>query len=503
MKRGSSVRWFVVVIVLSGFFMLVWGLDSKSLWWDEIFSLKVASYPPAETVAAVAADIHPPLYFVLLGLWIKFAGTSEFALRLPSVFAAVAGLCLTWQLGKRMVGNRAANASIVFLAFSPLFIEFSRMARYYSLVLSLGVLATWLFVGALQRDRWYKWLSYAAVCALSLYTFYLSFALVLAHGLSLLLHQGVNRVQLVKWFASALAAGILFAPFLAILSRQVVSAGQGSADFSKSVTGGFIAAFYSVYGFAVGETIFPWIPVAVPAVLVVAGLGVLGAYRLRGQSRILLLTALILPLLVMILTVVSVSTGTPFLNVPVRGLFILPYLALLFGFGFQSLPRSGWRIGAAIIIGMAWALALYNGYTGRQFLNPTYIIPARQVAEQIAADAGPNDVVIGEWDSGFTYYFEPAREETPYFEASAPGPALDYLESHTVRRVWLVTIGRDGTRSRTPTQLMQWLEENDVLVREQGYGEQDATYRKVKETLLHRPAYLYKLLVQEYEPKAH
>lgn len=53
-----------------------------------------------------------------------------------------------------------------------------------------------------------------------------------------------------------------------------------------------------------------------------------------------------------------VSTGTPFLNVPVRGLFILPYLALLFAAGFSALPYLGWHVGALTIIGIAWGFLL-------------------------------------------------------------------------------------------------------------------------------------------------
>lgn len=126
MTRKIGFDWAPVITLLLGFGMLAWALGSKSLWCDEIFTAEVANYPPAKLMSAVAADLHPPLYFLLISLWAKLLGTSEFALRLPSVFSAALGVCLVFQLGKLIGGRRTANISMCFLAFSPLFIEFSR-----------------------------------------------------------------------------------------------------------------------------------------------------------------------------------------------------------------------------------------------------------------------------------------------------------------------------------------------------------------------------------------
>jgi hypothetical protein len=46
---------------------------------------------------------------------------------------------------------------------------------------------------------------------------------------------------------------------------------------------------------------------------------------------------------------------------------------------------------------------------------------------------------------------------------------------------------------------MRWLEKNYSLTLERGYTELDPVYRKVKELLLCRPTYRYRLLVQRYE----
>ncbi len=76
--------------------------------------------------------------------------------------------------------------------------------------------------------------------------------------------------------------------------------------------------------------------------------------------------------------------------------------------------------------------------------------------------------------------------------------AIALVQEHRPTRVWLLTFGRDRTRDVVPQELINWLQQNYRLTLEQGYVKQDPVYRQVKEHLLHRPAYEYKLTVQMY-----
>jgi hypothetical protein len=157
------------------------------------------------------------------------------------------------------------------------------------------------------------------------------------------------------------------------------------------------------------------------------------------------------------------------------------------------------RIGITGLIGITWIFSLFNYYTGQHFINPIYATPVRQVAREIASQADPHDLVVGEEDSGFSYYYERTAKKAPYFEAYQAASIITYITTHPVEKVWLVTVGRDATRWLTPLKLMDWLVKNYRLDLEQGYTELDPVYRKMKEFLLHRPTYRYRLLVQRYE----
>ncbi len=489
---------FPFLVLVIGFALLNWQLDAKSFWVDELFTANQAVQSPAQVVANVAADLHPPLYFIGIRTWAEVAGTSEFSLRWPSVAAATLGLVLVWQLGKTLGGSSMGLAAMAATGFSPLFVEFSRMARYYSWVLALGILATWLLVVALERNRTRYWVGYGASSVLLLYTFYPSAALILAHGAWLLLHPRRDRAYLFKWSPVMALAGGALAPWALFFRNQISQAGQVThADFAASPAGLVLSLLWPTYAFTVGETLYPWSLLGIFTFGATLALILWGVRQMSTEARGVTLAIVVLGIFLTAVVTNYISTGTPFLKVPPRALFVLPYVALLMGAGWAGVRRRVWKIGLTAVVGIGWAVALANGYTSQQFLNPNYVIPAREVASEIAARTGPSDVVIGEWDSGFPYYFHQMHGRARYFEATDPA-ALDYLKSHSVDSVWVAYIGRDRTREATPVDLINWLNGNKQLLTEDGYVEQDAVYRALKQALLRRPAYRFKLVVLGY-----
>lgn len=480
------------------FFLLNYQLGAKSLWVDELFTAYVASISWFQVPLAVAADLHPPLYFLIVNFWARVAGTTEFALRWPSVFAAMVGLCGVYRLGLLLGGRRMAFLCLLALAFSPFFVEFSRMARYYSWVLALGVLATFFLASAWRSDRTNLWVGYGWASALLLYTFYLGALLLLTHGLAVMLEADARCRR--RWMTMVALVVLAFLPWATVTAAQIARSGEmGPADFAGQFSGLLLASLYPFYAFSVGETIFPWFPTAVPAALAWLGLAGYGCFSLPRPWRSFLILLIFIPVLLTAVIVTYISTGTPFLNAPVRAFFVLPYLTLLGSIGWSALRSRFGQAVLAALIGVTWSVSLVNGYTGRQYLNPNYIIPAREVAQEIAARAGPGDLVIGEWDSGFSYYFQRQKCGAVYLEAARTAEVLRFLNENLPEHVWLVTIGRDRTREATPVEVLDWLSTNYRLVEEKGYVEQDPLYRRIKEMLLRRPAYQYKLMVRQFE----
>ena len=200
-------------------------------------------------------------------------------------------------------------------------------------------------------------------------------------------------------------------------------------------------------------------------------------------------------LLVVLSTTVFV-VDVPFLNIPSRAIFAAPFLYILVALGLDGLPSRGLGLAGLIILTWCAAVGLGNYYRGLEFHNPIYAVPTREMVAQVSSRARPGDVILAEADTGFKFYYQRTEQPVTLWDGDV---TVSRLQSQQPNRVWLITFGRDSTRSMANASLEDWLRHNYRLAREQGYAEQDPTYRRVKERLLHRPAYRYKLLVQTYE----
>jgi hypothetical protein len=223
-----------------------------------------------------------------------------------------------------------------------------------------------------------------------------------------------------------------------------------------------------------------------------------GIKQLRHQPDALLfiVTGLLASVLLVVLSTTVFVVDVPFLNIPSRAIFAAPFLYVLVAVGIHNLSTRALKLLSLGVLTWCAAVGLSNYYRGLEFHNPIYAVPTREIVTQVSSHSRPGDVIITEPDTGFSYYYQRTEQPVTLWSSNT---ALSQLPSQRPNRVWLITFGRDSTRSVTDTALQDWLRNNYRLAMEQGYTEQDSTYRRVKEWLLHRPAYQYKLLVQEYE----
>ena len=148
-----SVRNFILLaaITLIALALRVIRLDFQPLWWDEGYSVFFATRDFPVMLARTAIDIHPPLYYALLRIWMSFFGQSDIAARLLSVFIGVATVPLIYALARKLFPNtRLPLIAALLLALSPLHIYYSQEVRMYGLVTLLGLASVYLFVELLD-----------------------------------------------------------------------------------------------------------------------------------------------------------------------------------------------------------------------------------------------------------------------------------------------------------------------------------------------------------------
>jgi len=180
--NNNTYLLIAMSILLLSYSLRVIGLTSESLWIDEGYSLALATCNIKEIVRGTAADQHPPLYYLLLHLWL-LGGQSVFFLRYFSVLIGVVGVASTILLGQSLLGPKIGLLTGFLLACSPMHIWYSQEARMYillSLQTTLSVYGFWRLISNSDRASFYI---YFLSTLGALYTHYFAVFIVIVENL--------------------------------------------------------------------------------------------------------------------------------------------------------------------------------------------------------------------------------------------------------------------------------------------------------------------------------
>ncbi len=185
-----------------------WGITDSCLWFDEIFSVHAAEHSWETIISFVAKDlIHPPLFYVLLKLWMSLVGESLFWLRALPVLFSILALFPLWMLCRELkLKPHAAIVAISLFAVNGSLIKYAQEVRMYSLLLFLSLFSIWLFSRFYFRGKNF-WLL-TVVNILLVYTHYFGWLVIIAEVVAILIAQ---RIKILR---TLLMVGVVLAAFL-------------------------------------------------------------------------------------------------------------------------------------------------------------------------------------------------------------------------------------------------------------------------------------------------
>src|SRR3954468_6642437 len=99
--RAPRVPLAVLGLLMAGSLALRSGRLDVGYWIDEGISVGIASHGVAQIPGVLGQDGSPPLYYLLLHVWIGFAGTGEAATRSLSLLFALAAVPAAYWAGSR------------------------------------------------------------------------------------------------------------------------------------------------------------------------------------------------------------------------------------------------------------------------------------------------------------------------------------------------------------------------------------------------------------------
>ncbi|NEP18267.1 MAG: hypothetical protein F6J97_15410 [Leptolyngbya sp. SIO4C1] len=208
--------------------------------------LQKYQYPNAEktlsdTVNSLATEDfqHPPLYFVLLRLWVKLWGPSLTSLRSLSALFSILILPAAFWLCRELFRSPAVGwVAMALIAVSPVQVIYAQEARQYSLWMLLTLVSSAVLLRALRLGGQGRWGLYSLSLALGLYTHLFFTLIALGHGLHILFVEGFKLThRLRSYLLASVLALVAYSPWIAvILARATDPSGVSWMDESSSLT---------------------------------------------------------------------------------------------------------------------------------------------------------------------------------------------------------------------------------------------------------------------------
>jgi uncharacterized membrane protein len=161
--------------------LVVTHISTWSIWFDEAFSAYIVRFDFLEIARYTATDVHPPLYYWLVKLWVSIWGTSEFAFRSFSMVCGAVAIVIGFMLMRKLFGKTAATIGAWLMALSPMLIRYGEEARMYMLVLAIVFAATYVLVRATETNARKYWIWYGVLIAVGMWTHYFAALAWLAH----------------------------------------------------------------------------------------------------------------------------------------------------------------------------------------------------------------------------------------------------------------------------------------------------------------------------------
>jgi len=459
-QSSRQARFVLLALLLLAAVLRLVRLDEQSLWYDEGFSIALGKSSWPQAIAWTAQDVHPPLYYLLLNVWMRLAGSSAYAVRFFSALIGIATVPLMYALGKRSLRQDSALVASLLATLSALYIYYSRETRMYSLLTFLSLLSSYLMLrivaeGSNAQPQGSLWVAYGLSALGMAYVHYFALLVVATQVLYFVMWWLTNRrPERPALFALTIASlcGLAYSPWLPTLMRRFAA---DTGYWEGSMPPG-LALRRIMISFATGEMLpepVAWyVTLIFVLLLAVAALGALWTRRKRSGrfAHSFLWLYLLLPVLAITALYAYKPKVTPRYSLLVSPAFLLLVSSGIVGLWRQSPGKTRPRLAAAFrlaapvatVLVLAASLAADRGlYFSPAMRKPDFRSAIRYICESSAPDEAIV-LVSGHMFPIFDYYC-PGRTRYPL--PDDPVLRVDHMLSLNVAdRLQQITAGSRG-----------------------------------------------------------
>jgi len=417
----SAERKYLFGILGLGLLLRVLLLNSRSIQYDDAFSVLLSGRSLGEIVAGTAADTMPPLYYFLLHFWMLL-GKQLWWLRLLSVLLTMGTILFLFSLVNDLLGERSALWAAFLLAISPIQIYHAQDLRMYALLAFCQMAYLWFFgrVWLAHRESkmivWWNWAGLAVSGALAMYCHNLAGFIIIAPNIFLLIKR---RWKLLLRLCIAQACiALLAAPWLLMVPGQVQKI-QGAFWTPRP---GLVEVLQALVMFTASLPLPGiWFAIALMLSLFILVIVVLELVRMKDDGEnilYLLVMGLTPPVLLFVLSYVMRPVFVP------RGF-------LIFGSIYAALAghmiATGWEKKIGIFVLGCFVAASLISLPYQQTFRAFPRSPFKEAVEMLENEMQPGDQLVHDNKLSAFPFLIYAPEIEQEFIADEPGSHNDTL----------------------------------------------------------------------------
>jgi len=404
-SRKSLLTAFLLIAIFAGFALRFVDLGGKSLWADEMHTIRQALVNKEMGTKDIFENLQGPLVSVMMHFWAAVS-TAESFLRFPFALAGTLSVGAIFLLSKLLSGRWVALNTAFFASLSPILIWYSQKIGGYAFVVLFSMLMTYyLVLWAASRKKLHLFLYGVFLLAGLLSNLSAAFVPV-AHFIYLVAIPSKRRL-VGAWLVTVLVVLLFFSPWVRNILPTTNADKVVGGETGRGITAGgdfwmpAIPYFFFTYGVGYslgppGEAMeqsgigtvtdrLPWVlfPLVVFAVPAAAGIR-----RLAGENSELLFL-LLLWLGIPILGVYALEQWNVGASGPGYALVSLVPYTLIVGRGLGAITRSRWWFLTIVCAGLM-GVSLWN-----YFVNPAYGNGSPAAARTIGENFMEGGTVVG------------------------------------------------------------------------------------------------------------
>jgi hypothetical protein len=348
---------------------------------------------------SAAGNARPPIYELLLKIWLWITAGAFDWLRAPAILCFVLGLWLLSRVARQTAGEESSNALVWLGALWPFGFHAGRLAGPYAFAFLVIAALTWQYSRYLRLQRRSDWVALLFLCLILLYTNDFAWALLVLLAIDYYWRitksgspQGEtpNKKPIFEIMVAGAALAIGFAPRWPTFIQELYL----YLGWPYSLRFLFLNAAYNFYTLFVSPSVAPWFwRLSIPAGLGVITLLAFVFVGLRGEARRFLVFSFVLFAFMALAGILQEK----------RLLLIGPWLLLPIAIALGTIEKWQWRIPMALAMAVVATIGWYGALNRRYYAEARFSEPWSSVAQDASDLLRAGSGVISN-DNTFFFY---------------------------------------------------------------------------------------------------